>query len=334
MLVVRKTSSGVARECFASYAGGAPRPRTRGLEHDVDVFPRIVWTGSHPRIIGGSDAAQADWGFVAFVAYFGASGNPEFTCSGTVVAPNVVLTAGHCAVGETTGSPLDPSGYVVATDSVDWTDALQRQLSTVSRVIVDPAYDPISDTFDAALTVLSTPTTAPVIPLASSADAYLEQGGTGALIAGWGATYDGGSAVTYLEWAPTVVQNPGHCSQFDPYLDSFSELCAVNPPDFSTGTCNSDSGAPIAADDASGTSRRDRTYHHGPSDCDTDTADDFTATGPLSSWVADWSQAVAPPPTATLSAPSPSPSSTPPTQQPSSPALPRLSPSAAGTTSG
>ena len=118
-----------------------------------------MWTGSHPRIIGGSDAAQADWGFAAFVAYFDASGNPEFTCSGTVVAPDVVLTAGHCVVGETTGGPLDRSGIVVASDSVDWTDASQRQLSTVSRAIVDPAYDPISDTFDADLLVLSTPTT-------------------------------------------------------------------------------------------------------------------------------------------------------------------------------
>ena len=106
-----------------------------------EVLPRLVWRGSRPKIIGGYGAVQSDWGFMAFVAYFDASGNPEFVCSGTVVAPNVVLTAGHCAVDETTGVPLDPSGYVVVTNSVDWTDAAQRQLGTVSRVIVNPAYD-------------------------------------------------------------------------------------------------------------------------------------------------------------------------------------------------
>ena len=193
---------------------------------------------------------------------------------------------------------------------------------------MDPAYDPISDTFDAGLLVLSTPTTGPVIPLASSAEEYLEQGGTGALIAGWRATYDGGPAVTYLEWAPTVVQNRAYCSQFDLYFDSFSELGAVNPPDFSTGTCTGDSGGPIAAHDASRDLVEIGLTTHGPSDCDTGTADYFTATVPPSSWVADWIQAVAPPPTATPT-PSPSPSSTPPTPQPSSPALPTLSPSAA-----
>ena len=58
---------------------------------------------------------QSDWPFMAFVAYFDPSGNPEFVCSGTVVSPNVVLTAGHCAVDEATGVPLDPSGFRVVT---------------------------------------------------------------------------------------------------------------------------------------------------------------------------------------------------------------------------
>lgn len=118
--------------------GSSRRPAQGGVH---EVLPRLVWRGSRPKIIGGYGAVQSDWGFMAFVAYFDASGNPEFVCSGTVVAPDVVLTAGHCAVDETTGVPLDPSGYVVVTNSVDWTDAAQRQLGTVSRVIVNPAYD-------------------------------------------------------------------------------------------------------------------------------------------------------------------------------------------------
>src|ERR1700729_1822302 len=46
--------------------------------------------GGRPSIIGGYGGLQSDWPFMAFVAYFDASGNLEFNCTGTVVAPNVV----------------------------------------------------------------------------------------------------------------------------------------------------------------------------------------------------------------------------------------------------
>jgi trypsin len=317
-------------------ARGARRAGSSGPQHAVhEVMPRLVWSGRRPKIIGGYGGEQSDWGFMAFVAYFDASGNPEFVCSGTVIAPNVVLTAGHCTVDEGTDVPLDPSGYVIVTNSVDWTNTSQRQLSAVSRVIVNPGYDPASDEDDAALLILSTPTTAPAIPLASSADESLYDGGTGAAIAGWGATYDGGPSVEYLQWAPTVVQDSGYCAQFDPYFDSSSELCAVNPPDFSTGTCNGDSGGPIAAYDASGQLVEVGVTDEGPVDCDTETADYFAATLPLSAWAESWIQAVAPPPSSPPPSPppasapapptpSPSPSSTPPQQQPSAPTLPTL----------
>jgi trypsin len=327
-LAVSSTRMSPPRDVRSSRSSRSlPRP-ARMLGHEV--LPHLVWNGSRPNIIGGYGAVQSDWGFMAFVAYFDSSGNAEFVCSGTVIAPNVVLTAGHCAVDDGTDVPLDPSGYVVVTDSVDWTNTAQRQLSTVSRVIVNPAYDPASDTYDAALLVLSTPTTAPTIPLASSADDFLYDGGTGAVIAGWGDTYDGGPPVEYLQWAQTVVQNPGYCSQFNPYFDSYAQLCAVNPPDYSTGTCNGDSGGPIAADDAGQLVEIGLTTE-GPVDCNTDTADYFAATLPLSAWAESWIQAVAPPPPSrppvpapAPSTPSSSPSSTPPAQEPSAPTLPTL----------
>jgi V8-like Glu-specific endopeptidase len=286
--------------------------------------------GSRPRIIGGYGAVQSDWPFMAFVAHFDASGNADFTCSGTVVSPNVVLTAGHCAVDETTGLPLDPSGFRVVTGSVDWTDTAQRQISPVSRVIVNPAYDPaIADTTDAALLVLSTPTTAPGIPLATGADEYLELGGTGAVIAGWGATYDGGAPQTYLQWASTVVQPPGYCSGLDSSFDPSAELCAVNPPDFLTGTCNGDSGGPLATDDASGQLIEIGVITWGPADCNTSTADYFTNVIPIESWAAGWINAVAPPPPPPAPppptpSPPPIPPSAPTSAQPNPPSLPTL----------
>jgi hypothetical protein len=264
---------------------------------------------------------------MAFIAYFDAGGNALFNCTGTVVAPNVVLTAGHCGVDDTTGAPLDPAGFAVVTGSVDWTDTAQRQVSPVSQVIVNPSWDPVTDTFDAALLVLTRPTTAPAIPLATNAGAYLDQAGTPAYIAGWGDT-NSTPLPALLQWAPTVVQDPAYCSQFDPYFDPSSELCAVNPPDFLTGTCNGDSGGPLAAFDAANQLVEIGITTHGPADCNTYTADDFASVIPLDSWVAGWIQAVAsPPPPPAPPAPPPAapPPAAPPPSQPARPSpLPTL----------
>ena len=69
---------------------------------------RISGSRRRPRIIGGYTGVQGQWDFMAFVAYYDSSGNAQFVCSGTLVSPNVVLTAGHCAVDEDTGAALDP----------------------------------------------------------------------------------------------------------------------------------------------------------------------------------------------------------------------------------
>lgn len=62
-------------------------------------------------IIGGS----TDNGDPAVVLVYWTNGVTAFICSGTVIAPRVVLTAGHCTInGDTSNSPLaDASGYQI-----------------------------------------------------------------------------------------------------------------------------------------------------------------------------------------------------------------------------
>jgi hypothetical protein len=80
-----------------------------------------------PDIVGGQGALQGQLGFMAFIMYSDSSDTPVFSCSGTLVSSNVVLTAGHCAVDESTGVPFDPSRYRVVTGPVDWTDTADRR---------------------------------------------------------------------------------------------------------------------------------------------------------------------------------------------------------------
>ena len=79
------------------------RPKIQ-VDSDYDHQLVLDEGETEPRIVGGYGGVQSDWPFMAFVLYFDANGNPEFSCSGTVVSSNVVLTAGHCAVDEASGS--------------------------------------------------------------------------------------------------------------------------------------------------------------------------------------------------------------------------------------
>jgi hypothetical protein len=278
-------------------------------------------------IIGGTDAAQGELGFLAFIAYFGQ--DTTTVCSGTVVAANVILTAAHCARDESTGAALDPSGFRIVTGSVDWTNASVREVSEVSKVIVDPAYDPTTNDFDAALLVLSTPIAAPTIRLAGSADLALERGGTNAAVAGWGETYAGSDPPAALRWADTVVQPPAYCDQFSaPYAPGF-QLCTVDYPFDDAGTCNGDSGGPLLADDSAGRLVEIGITSYGPADCNTYSANYFTAVPLISSWAGSQINAANPaapsspsPPAA--AAPTPPPAKPPTSSGGSHPQLPRM----------
>jgi hypothetical protein len=274
-------------------------------------------------------AVQGQLGFMAYVEHFDALGNLDFICSGTVVSTNVVLTAGHCAVDESTGSALDPNGYQVVTGAVDWTDTVNRHVSQVSRVIVEPAYNRTAKIYDAALLVLSTPTSAPTIRLAGSAHQYLEQAGTAVAIAGWGDTYAGDPYLTdVLQWATTGVQSSTYCAR--PFFSNFTfnpavQLCTLDYPSDQHGGCNGDSGGPLLAADVAGKLVEIGLTSFGPTDCNTATPDFFTAVRPLSLWANNWIAAVAPAPPPPPPAPPPPPPPVTTTPPPSAPSQPQFS---------
>ena len=241
-------------------------------------------------MVGGQTAKPGTFPWMAYVLDF--RGNDAGQCSGTVVAPNLVLTAGHCAEDVQTGALNEASGYQVVTGNVDW-DApeTERQVSGVTRVIVCSCFDRRTDVGDVALLQLSTPTTAPVVTLASS-----PRGGTKAFLAGWGQTYFNQAAQDEsLQWAPTVVQHPERCEHEAPPFSLASQICVMDTPSRKTGACHGDSGGPLLlpAPSAAGGMVQVGVADHVYGKCATTSPSVFTSVDAISAWVRDWAQALA-----------------------------------------
>src|SRR3954447_4566449 len=121
-------------------------------------------------VIGGTPASIDQWPFAAAVL------TPTTLCTGTVISPTRVLTAGHCV-----GNPLT---MVVRTES---TSAFSGgETLGVSSVAFAPGFNHTFES-DLAVLTLKTPTTATPIQLASAAeDAAYTRAGAPMSVAGFG----------------------------------------------------------------------------------------------------------------------------------------------------
>jgi secreted trypsin-like serine protease len=221
-----------------------------------------------------------------------------FSCSGTVVAPNIILTAGHCAVNLETGVTYPPAGYRVVTGNVNWASP-EREVSKISRVLVYPHFKingSLSGWGDAALLVLSSPTSAPAIPLATSANSARLHLGTKAMIAGWGNTYYSQWEPTeQLMWANTIVEGK-RCDRL-PDFRFEAGICTIDPPSYRAGACNGDSGGPLLAAGSNGQGLVEIGITHGGyGHCLTRAPDLFTRADLISSWADRWIAALNPAP--------------------------------------
>jgi trypsin len=270
---------------------------------------------AHAAVINGTVAAGA--GPLAFVA------TDTAICSGTVVASNVVLTAGHCAEDSATGNVNDPSTYVVKTGAVTWTDATAGQVTRVSRVLVHPAYNEATGAYDAALLQLSTPTPAPVMPLADGGDLALLQAGHLAVVYGWGVSVLGSSdPSTTLRYGGIVTQSPAYCTSHGQQLgfafNPYGSFCAIDP-NGTTGGCHGDSGGPLIALRPNNTIAEIGITSRGADDCALTQPGFFTRVDAVSSWVGAWIAALAPVPPAV---PAPTAPATPAPAAPTTPPAP------------
>jgi secreted trypsin-like serine protease len=270
---------------------------------------------AHAAIVGGLAAPAGQLPWLAYIHDALGGGAYEW-CTGTVVAPNLVLTAAHCVEDVSSGALYSASNFTVVTGATDWSDTAHAQVSSVSAVVADKttvqtSANGLNVVDDAALLVLQTSTTAPAVALYDASNPALVATGTLATIAGWGLTSSSASAgPATLQEAQTVIQDPDWCyNEQQGQFQTTAQLCAVDDPSDATSTCSGDSGGPLLVDSAGTWTEVGITSSS--DGCDTQRPDIFTRLDSVRPWIEGWIAALTPAPSRQGAAPSTPPQTTP-----------------------
>lgn len=246
---------------------------------------------AHASIVNGHGATVEEFPSLTYIeAHQGDSG---FSCTGTVVAPRVILTAAHCIEDLERGGITPARAYAVATGTTTPSKALRQNVFRITETHVFPGFDPGGLHGDAGVLILDRPTAAPPIAMAGAADAALYEGGAPVQLAGWGVTgANAKNAPESLRATSMVVQKGSLCKQKTrvdrPNYSPALQMCTLDVPAKKSGGCFGDSGGPAIAQRPDGTLVELGVISTGGPFCSTKLPNVLTRVDVVSTWVSEW----------------------------------------------
>jgi endonuclease G len=143
-------------EVIANYMSQA------GLERGLRVTNAESMTERLLRIVGGSSTQPGEYPECCLVGRRYSAGDHEWFCTGVLVHPRVVLTAGHC-------QDPDSAINVVALNALNYKSLRNAEVRRVQRVVVNPGY-PHKMGDDITVLILRNSADVKPTPIASTAD--------------------------------------------------------------------------------------------------------------------------------------------------------------------
>ena len=218
-------------------------PRRRLLLAVVALAALLPLGGSaqaaEHRIIGGTESPAGSWPFAVYLS------GTFYSCGGSLIAPDWVLTAAHCILPGIPGVPASPAAHITATAGT--TDINSGGQSSIGlRALVHPNYLAVGSAYDVALIQLLTPLTGiPTIKVAGPSERGSWSAGTQATIIGWGVT-ESGSTTDRLRQAQVPIVNDAACANaYGSSFDAVTMVCAGYLGVGGVDTCQGDSGGPL-----------------------------------------------------------------------------------------
>jgi secreted trypsin-like serine protease len=189
-------------------------------------------------VVGGGNASPGEYPAVAEITF------GPFLCTGTLVTPDWVLSAGHCGsiTGAAVASPASwpPQLINVRVGGVTQSDGEQR---SASSVVVHPDYL-LTSGYDISLIQLSQSSTMEPAKVAGPGERSIWTPDTLETIVGWGVTEEGGDQPDNLQEARVPVTTDQYCAGAYSDFDPLTMVCA-GFPEGGVDTCQGDSGGPM-----------------------------------------------------------------------------------------
>jgi trypsin len=238
-----------------------PRRRNRNLLAALAFACAVTAVGAPPAaasaprarssIVGGGPANPAQWPYAVAIFRKG-----HMHCSGSVIGPTKVLTAGHCVDG------FNLANFQVIVGRPNLRDPAVGQVIGVSSGRVHPDFEQ-TGLHDVAVLNLAQPTSAPPVALATpdqSAAATLPE--SRLRVAGYGATNPFGAHLSpFVKATIEIARTDRRCLKAytrDLFAPD-SMICALGAKrkkagrfKIHTSACSGDSGGPLVADTPTG----------------------------------------------------------------------------------
>lgn len=215
------------------------------FESDAITDSEAIPDSGDPQVINGSSASIGDNPWQVQLIVFLSDGRAFFTCGGSILRDDRIVTAAHCVDSLPSGSQLT---ITAGSTTLSITNGQQRD---VDNVVIHNSWN--QNSYDVALLELARPLNLNknVQPIAIATPDELAAASSGRAT-GWGATTClpvvqgecGGSVVDDLRKVTIPIHDASTCDVFSGGVISTKRHVCAGDGD-GTGTCAGDSGGPL-----------------------------------------------------------------------------------------